>query len=79
MSWVVMKEHERPNFSVDGEIHRRAQRTVSPADMMLVFFVGVLRIENQDIAALQESHQIGAFVPGPFSVCSGLTKCDLTE
>ncbi len=47
---VVMKEQQRLNFCFQRERNGAGDRAVSPADVSLVLFVPILRVENQNVA-----------------------------
>src|SRR4029077_2959211 len=59
---VMMKQHKRLNLRFKREGNGAGDRTVSPADVPLIFLVGILRVENQNIAAAQKFDQRSVLV-----------------
>ena len=55
-----MKEYELSNRGIERERDGSAERAVAPAYVRLIFFVGVLGIENQNIGTLKKFHEFGA-------------------
>ena len=54
MTRIMVKQQKRLNLRFECERNGAGDRTVSPADVRLIFLIGVLRVENQNIAAAQE-------------------------
>src|SRR6516162_4936854 len=54
---VMVKQQERLNVRFERERNGAGDRTVSPADVRLIFLIGVLRVENQNVAAVQKFNQ----------------------
>src|SRR4051812_31601199 len=61
MVWVVVKKQEFVDLRVNGKIDGCRQGTVSPADMLLIFFVGVLGVEEENLRAVEKLDQFGSF------------------
>jgi hypothetical protein len=57
MTRIMVKQEERLNLRFECERNGARDRTVSPADVRLIFLIGVLRVENQNIAAAQKLNQ----------------------
>ena len=51
---IMVKQQKRLNLRFERERNSAGDRTVSPADVRRVFLIGVLRVENQNVAAAQE-------------------------
>ena len=49
-----MKKQKPADLGVEGKQNGAGNRTVSPSDVIFVLCVGVLRVENQNIAAAEE-------------------------
>ena len=62
---IMVKQQQRLNFRFERERNGAGDRTVSPADVHLIFLIGVLRIENQNVAAAQKLNQ-----------CTVLVRCN---
>src|SRR3984893_7036192 len=64
---VVMKEHQLARAGIERQGNGRAEGAGAPADVSLIFFVGVLRIENQNIRSVQKFDEAGPLLLGSFS------------
>ena len=75
-----MKKQKPADFGVEGKQNGAGNRTVSPSDVSFVLCIGVLRVENQNIAAVEESRR-ERFAPlqQSFSLFSGLMSLSLAE
>src|ERR1043166_6959558 len=51
---IMVKQQKSLNLRVEREGNGAGDRTVSPADVRLVFLIGVLRVEDQNLAATQK-------------------------
>src|SRR5436190_16681524 len=67
MTRIMMKQQERLDLRFECERNGAGNRTVSPADVRRVFLIGVLRIENQNVATAQELNQRSVLVRRTFS------------
>ena len=54
MTRIMVKQQQRLNLCFQCERNRARDRTVSPADARLISLIGVLRVEDQNIAAAQK-------------------------
>src|SRR5436190_12658193 len=57
MTRIMVKQQEGLNLRFECERNGAGNRTVSPADVRRVFLIGVLRVENQNVAAAQKLNQ----------------------
>ena len=57
---IVVKKNQFSHIGVEGERNTRTQRTVSPPDMMFVFLVRILRVQDQNVASLEKRYQGGS-------------------
>src|SRR4029453_4721171 len=64
---IMVKQQKRLNLRFERERNRAGDRTVSPADVRRVFLIGVLRVENQNVAAAQKLNQRSVLVRRNFS------------
>src|SRR5206468_7273839 len=64
---IMMKQQKRLDLRFECERNGAGNRTVSPADVRRVFLVGVLRVENQNVAAAQKLNQRSVLVRRNFS------------
>src|SRR6266700_8109183 len=62
MTRIMMKQQKRLNLRFDCERNGAGNRTVSPADVRRVFLIGVLRVENQNVAPAQKLNQRSVLV-----------------
>ena len=62
MVGIVMEKQKLADFGIERERHSGSDRTMTPADVVLVLFVGVLRVENQNIAAVKKLNEIGLLI-----------------
>src|SRR5881392_3881193 len=74
MTRIMMKQQERLNLRFECERNGAGDRTVSPADVRRVFLIGVLRVEDQNVAAAQKLNQRSVLVRRNFS---GLFRAQL--
>src|SRR5712691_1479720 len=63
---VVMKKHELAHAGIERKGNGSAEGAVAPADVSLIFFVGVLGIEDQNIRSVKKLDEAGPFLFGPF-------------
>ena len=59
---VMVKKYQRLNLRLERERNGAGDRTMSPSDVVFILSVGVLCVENQNIAAVQKSHQPGLLI-----------------
>src|SRR5213083_3495435 len=57
MTWIMMKKQKPADFRVERERNGAGNRTVPPSDVTFVLCIGVLRVENQNIAAVKKVDQ----------------------
>src|SRR5437660_12062700 len=50
----MMKKQKPADFRIERQRNRAGNRTVSPSNVTVVLSVGVLRVENQNIAAAKK-------------------------
>src|SRR6266446_9646429 len=62
MTRIMMKQQKRLNLRFECERNSAGNRTVSPADVRRVFLIGVLRVENQNVAPAQKLNQRSVLV-----------------
>src|ERR1044072_6116888 len=55
---IMMEQQKRLSLRFHSERNGARNRTVSPADVRFVFLVGVLGVEDQNIAAAQKLNQL---------------------
>src|SRR5439155_20445262 len=67
MTRIMMKQQERLDLRFECERNGAGDRTVSPADVRRVFLIGVLRVENQNVAPAQKFHQRSVLICRNFS------------
>src|SRR6266481_377088 len=67
MTRIMVKQQKRLNLRFERERNSAGDRTVSPADVRRVFLIGVLRVENQNVAAAQKLNQRSVLVRRNFS------------
>src|SRR6266480_5908074 len=57
---IVVKKNQLSNIGVERERHTRTQRAVSPTDVMFVFLVRILHVQDQNVASLKKRYQSGS-------------------
>src|SRR5438067_12091526 len=62
----MVKKNEFSNRSIARERDRGAERAVAPAYVRLIFLVGVLGIEDQNIGTLEKFHELGSILASSF-------------
>src|SRR5437879_10923613 len=62
----MVKKNEFSNRSIARERDRGAERAVAPAYVRLIFLVGVLGIEDQNIGSLEKFHELGLILATSF-------------
>src|SRR5207248_8665268 len=62
MTRIMVKQQKRLDLRFERERNGAGDRTVSSADVRLVFLIGVLRVENQNVAAAQKLNQRSVLV-----------------
>src|SRR5207247_10018607 len=53
----MVKKNQLSNIGVERERNTRVQRTVSPPNVMRVFLVRILRVQDQNVASLEKRYQ----------------------
>ena len=59
-----MEEHELARARIERQRNDAAQRAMAPADVLRVFLIGILRVENDDVAVLQKLDHLRALGDG---------------
>ena len=75
-----MEEDELARARVKRERNDTAQRTMTPADVFRIFLIGILRIENDYVAVLQEFDNLRALGDGEltrFFFANPVARCEL--
>src|SRR6266446_137939 len=67
MTRIMVKQQKRLNLRFERERNSAGDRTVSPSDVRRVFLIGVLRVEDQNVAAAQKLNQRSVLVCRNFS------------
>ena len=65
--WVMVKQNKFFHLRVARQRHCAPERAVAPADTSFVFAVGVLGVENQDVAASEKFDESRSLLPRVFS------------
>src|SRR5438067_540607 len=64
MTWIMVEKHKLTDVRIERERDNTAERTVTPSDMLLIFFVSVLRVQDGHVAIAEKIHHFT-----PFSRC----------
>src|SRR5438874_11169449 len=64
MTWIMVEKHKLADVRVECEQDNTAERTVTPSDMLLIFFVSVLRVQDGHVAIAEKIYHFT-----PFSRC----------
>src|SRR5437870_11832501 len=73
----MVKKNEFSNRSIARERDRGAERAVAPAYVRLIFLVGVLGIEDQNIGTLEKFHELGPIIVSSFLCLLQAPQMDL--
>ena len=64
VTWIMMKKQKPADFRIERKRNGAGNRTVSPSDVFVLLCVGVLRVENQNIAALKKFDETDSVLGG---------------
>ena len=75
MTRIMMKQQKRLNLRFECERNGAGDRTVSPADVRLIFLVGVFRVENQNVGCRAKTEPTQRAGPSQFFSLSSELSC----
>ncbi len=79
MTWIMMKKQKPADFGVERKQNGAGNRTVSPSDVSFVLCIGVLRVENQNIAAVKKVDETDSLLFSNLFPSSGLMSLAFAE
>src|SRR5438874_10583423 len=80
MIWIMMEKQELAHLRIKRERNDAAERAVPPTNVLRVLLIGILRIQDHYVAALEELNHLCALGSGKiarFFLADSVTRGEL--